>query len=411
MKGIRCATRTPTRAFPRWHPSSPRPTVVGVVVFWGAAAGSASLVAKPVPHRNSLALLAHCAQNRERRVAGWAKESVWTATAFVIAPGRIRGQRLSVGLLFAFFLVALVGSGCDHLGPGLGKSSLEAQYRLADAWPRAGEKPFHEPFGIAVAPGGENIVVSDARGGSVLVLAATNGALVREIGAGTLRRPTGVAVGPDGTVYVSDYELDAIFRFDAEGRIQSSWHGPYPQYFDAPSGLVVSGTSVYVADFYHKVIHILDREGKPTGKLGHPGQWGPGALDYPTDVETLPSAHLLVADAYNHRLVLFREDGRPAGTWGYHLLGVIPRPASGSRGFRIPTGIAAGPDGLVHVADSGNSRIVLLDRKGRFVTDWKLSRPKDSFHTPVNVAVHPHGKRVYATDIANQRILVLEVVR
>ncbi len=205
-------------------------------------------------------------------MAGWAKENVWTATAFVIAPRRSGGQRLSVVLLFAFFRVALVDSGCDRLEPGLGKSPLEAEYRLVGAWPRAGEKPFREPFGIAVDPGGGTPLVSDAREGSVLVLAASHGALVREICAGALRRPTGVAVGPDGTVYVSDYELDAIFRFDAEGRIQSSWHGPYPQYFDAPSGLVVSGSSVYVADFYHKVIYILDREGKPTGKFGQPGQ-------------------------------------------------------------------------------------------------------------------------------------------
>ncbi len=311
----------------------------------------------------------------------------------------------------AFLPLVFPSLGCEYLGAGPGKSPVEAEYHFVDAWPRAGEIPFREPFGIAVDPREGNVLVSDARESSVFVLAATNGALLGQIGAGALRKPTGVAVGPDSAVYVSDYELDVIFRFDAGGRLLSSWHGPHPQYFDAPSGLVVSGTSVYVADFYHKVIHVLDRDGKPTGKLGHPGQWGRGALDYPTAVETLASGDLLVADAYNHRLVLFREDGRPAGTWGYHLLGMIPRPASGSRGFRIPTGLAAGADGLVHVADSGNSRLVLLDEKGRFVTDWKIPRPKDSFLTPVGVAVSLDGRRIYATDIANRRILVLEVVR
>ena len=78
-------------------------------------------------------------------------------------------------------------------------------------------------------------------------------------------------------------------------------------------------------------------------------------------------------------------------------------------GFKVPTGVAFDAvNQLIHVADSGNHRVVMLDADGAFITEWLL-RDADPYYSPTMVAVSPDGERVYATDTAGDRIIVLNV--
>ena len=61
------------------------------------------------------------------------------------------------------------------------------------------------------------------------------------------------------------------------------------------------------------------------------------------------------------------------------------------------------------MADSGNGRVMMLDKDGAFVTDWAIREEGNGYHTPVAVATSPDGQKVYLTDIANQRVIVLGV--
>jgi len=63
----------------------------------------------------------------------------------------------------------------------------------------------------------------------------------------------------------------------------------------------------------------------------------------------------------------------------------------------------------MHVADARNYRVVMLDEQGRYVTDYTLSHRQGGPYAPMQVAVSPDGQRVYATDLANNRVLVLNV--
>ena len=45
-----------------------------------------------------------------------------------------------------------------------------------------------------------------------------------------------------------------------------------------------------------------------------------------------------------------------------------PRPVSSGAGFFVPTDIAVGPDGTIHVADSGNHRIRRISPDGKITT-------------------------------------------
>lgn len=317
----------------------------------------------------------------------------------------------SFGLLLLLGLVYLL------FGWGLQQSDSAASYELIAYWTEADGQEFDEPFGIAVDPRNGNVIITDAKAFQVLVL-SESGDLIRAFGSqgdgpGQFENPTGVAVDSDGTIYVSDYDLDRIQKFSETGEFVLTWgsSGTTNEQFDSPNGVAVDATgTVYVADFYNKVVKVFDTGGRFLRILGEPGQFGSGRLDYPTDVAAARDGAVLVADAYNYRIQRFDAEGRPRAAWGWHMFRVLPRPADGPQGFNVPSGIAFSPkDGFVHVADSANHRVVLLDGNGAFVTDWTIAEEGSGYHSPVAVAVSPDGRRVYLTDIANKRVIVLGV--
>lgn len=147
--------------------------------------------------------------------------------------------------------------------------------------------------------------------------------------------------------------------------------------------------------------------------LGRAGRLGAGALHYPTGVAITPQRELLIADAYKYQLQWFDLEGRPLRRIGDHLFGLWPRPAASDQGFFVPTGVAVGRDGILHVADSGDHRVVMLSAKREYVTDWRLPNPDSDVYSdvysPEHVAVSADGSTVYATDLAGNRVLVLGV--
>lgn len=290
-----------------------------------------------------------------------------------------------------------------------------AHYTLAATWEGqvATGGALDRPIGVAVAPSGD-VFVTDARLRVVHFNAAGEvlGEWGREgDGPGEFRNPVAAAVGPDGAVYVADYEQDRIQKFTATGEflLEFGRAGSGPGEFDAPAGLVVDDAgTVYVADFYNHRVQKRQASGS-SQVLGHPGRFGPGALHYPTGVALTPQRELLIADAYNYQLQWFDLDGRPLRRVGYHLFWLWPRPAASDNGFFAPTDVAAGRNGLLHVADSGNHRVVMLAADGAYVTDWRLPNAGSDVYSPEHVAASPDGSTVYATDLAGNRVLVLAV--
>jgi len=318
--------------------------------------------------------------------------------------------------------LASVGLGAAYLVIpwGLRSSDRQGTYRLDQTWTAAGDRTFRQPFAIAVDPRNGHVFVTDAANQRVVIFSG-EGEFIRQFGSegdgpGEFQRPTGIAVGPAGSIYVADYMQDRIQKFTAKGEFLRQWGstGSGNEQFRSPNGLAVDKKGrVYVADFMNKVVKVFSPKGEFVHTVGQPGQWQLGDLDYPTDVDVGPNGQIFVADAYNYRIQRYTPSGDPQVAWGWHLLWLWPRPNGGSKGFNIPTGVAVGPKERVHVADSSNNRIVMLGKQGAYITDWTLPDPASEngsgYHTPNMVAVGPKEKWVYATDIANNRVIVLEV--
>jgi DNA-binding beta-propeller fold protein YncE len=94
-----------------------------------------------------------------------------------------------------------------------------------------------------------------------------------------------------------------------------------------------------------------------------------GPFHYPTNVALAADGSLFISDGYgNARIHRFAPDGVHLLSWG--------EPGSGPGEFRLPHGIAVGPDGTVVVADRENSRLQFFSPDGQFVEQWTdVARP------------------------------------
>ncbi len=293
---------------------------------------------------------------------------------------------------------------------------VTAGYTLQTTWNGAEARggPLQRPIGIAVAPRGD-VYVTDAL--LRVVQFGSDGRVRGEWGhegqgRGEFSNPVGLAVAPNGAVYVSDYEQDRIQKFSPTGQFLMDFgtSGSGPRQFRSPAGLAVDRDgSVYVADFYNHRVQKLAENGAFEQVIGHAGRLGLGALHYPTSVAITREREILVADAYNYQLQWFSASGGPIRQVGYHLFWLWPRPVPSTAGFAVPTDAVAGSNGAVHVADSANRRIVMLSARGVYVADWRIPDANPDIYSPEHIAISPDGSTVYATDLAANRVLVLNV--
>jgi DNA-binding beta-propeller fold protein YncE len=225
---------------------------------------------------------------------------------------------------------------------------FDATGRFLKAWSTpANEKG--RPTGITVDPKGE-LLIADTHYHRVLRYSA-EGELLSEFGSegsepGKFLYPTCVAVGPDGSLYVSEYGgSDRIQVFTPEGNLIRSWgsYGKDPGQFDRPQHLAISGDRIYVADAANHRIQVFTLEGKLLAS------WGD--LKYPYSVEVDAQGNLLVAEYGRHRIVKFSPDGR--------LLASAGQPGAGPADLNTPwAAVPIGGDRIA-IVDYGNHRIQL----------------------------------------------------
>ena len=89
-----------------------------------------------------------------------------------------------------------------------------------------------------------------------------------------LRNPYGVALGPNGRVYVSDKGHHRVVCFDASGEVAFSFgaHGAGPGELNDPRGLCVACGRVWVADMCNHRIAVFTLRGRPLAPFGRYGE-------------------------------------------------------------------------------------------------------------------------------------------
>jgi uncharacterized protein (TIGR03663 family) len=225
----------------------------------------------------------------------------------------------------------------------------------------------------------------------------------------------GIAVGPDGTITIVDQLNYRVQQFQPDGTFLRQWggigtgpdkFGQINGYAFGPTGIAIApdGT-IYVADTWNHRISAFTSDGKPLRQWGSffNGQENPAGLpqhtsDFygPRGIAIAPNGLLYITDTGNSRVLVFDTNGKFVRTFGSF--------GTGDGQMDNPVGIAANMDGTIAVADTNNARILLFNSDGQFqsalpVADWATVKGLEAYPTFV-----PNGNLLIPSPTGNRLI-------
>ncbi len=266
-----------------------------------------------------------------------------------------------------------------------------------------------------------DLYVADSRNHRILHI-AEDGNLIQEWGSfgdiatgnapqGTFNEPWGVAVGPDGSVYVSDTWNHRVQKFTESGEPITMW-GQYGQplpdmpesksSFWGPRGIAVDQNGhVYVADTGNKRIAVFDLDGKFLTDFGSAG-FEPGQFDEPVGVAVGNDGVVYVTDTWNQRVQSFLP-----GADGLSFAPLAQWDVNGWFGQSLENKpfIAVDANNHVFISDPEGYRVIEYTSDGQFVRTWgDFGTGETEIGLASGVDVDANGN-IWVADAGNNRIL------
>jgi sugar lactone lactonase YvrE len=220
-------------------------------------------------------------------------------------------------------------------------------------------------------------------------------------------RPRRIAFGPDGLLYVTDQQNNAIRTVDPnalqtctlagtgdEGYNDSGNALGVPPTFSFPNGVAVdaSGT-VFVTENGNNVVRRIRRSG--------------GSVT----VDTFAGTFREITD----KTIQKRINGTRAGIASYRDAGLL------DSAFRTPDDIVIAPDGSIYIADAGNHAIRRISQQGGLsvvetvagngvpgFADGAAEHAR--FDTPTALALSIDGNSLFVADTRNDRVRRIDLV-
>jgi DNA-binding beta-propeller fold protein YncE len=190
---------------------------------------------------------------------------------------------------------------------------------------------------------------------------------------GQLNHPRGMAIGPDGNLYVADSQNARIAIFDPDGKLLRQFG-------------TVSTTD----------------PNSPVTPL-------PGSLREPWGVAVGQDGTIYVADTWNHRIQVFDNNGTFLRMWG-EFEQLPPAQEGKPNGFWGPRDVAVDSQNNVYVADTGNKRIRVYDARGNLLrTIGQGGATVGQLNEPVGLAINPQTGELFVADTWNRRIDVFDL--
>ena len=273
------------------------------------------------------------------------------------------------------------------------------------------EASFSFPYGIAVAPDGR-VFVSENAGRRIRMISADGATVSTYAGDGStnvLNQPAGLSLAPDGRLFIADSGNNRIRVVSADGNTLSTYAEGG---LNSPRAVALNADGrLFIADFSNHLIRTASPDGTISTYAGdgtaafNDGSTATAQFDVPADLAVRPNGSLLVADRDNHRIRSINA-GNVSTFAGNGETEVLNQ----------PFGIALAADGGVFVLDRSNQRIRLLSRDGSALNTYAGSGVagfKDGlaleaeFNNPTHIATAPDG-RLFVVDFGNHRIRVIE---
>jgi uncharacterized protein (TIGR03663 family) len=279
--------------------------------------------------------------------------------------------------------------------------------------PGSGPSQFNAPRSIAFADDG-SFFVADSKNHRIQHF-DPSGNFLKEWGSfgdvaqgetppGSLNEPWGIAVAPDGSVYVADTWNHRIQHFTADGEFLDSF-GRFGQGYDSdifwgPRSVAVDESGrIFVSDTGNKRVAVFDSSGTLITQFGGL-ESGLGQLNEPVGITFDSQGQLYVADTWNQRVVVFQEI---EGSFRF----VREWPIDGWWGESLENKpyLAVSPSDVVCVTDPEGYRVLCFNLEGEFLKGWgDYGYDFTTFGLPSGIAFKQDGT-IWVTDSVNNRVM------
>lgn len=275
------------------------------------------------------------------------------------------------------------------------------------------------PNGLAIGPDGQ-LYIAEA-GANRIQRVMPDGTTSTVSGQGDalgsadhLKQPYGLLIRRDGSLVVADTGNHRIVELVAGGAIVTMAGDGIPgsangiaktAQFKNPFAVALTALDeIVVADTGNNLIRLIDRSARvftiAGGDAGYAdGEVGKAQFNGPADVAVNEVGHVIVADLRNHAI---RVIDPVEGR--VHTLAGAAEPgnqdgAAAVARFRHPSGLDIDKAGYIYVADTGNSAIRRIAPDGQTITLARLQGL-----APSDVAIGTDGT-IYVTDAASNQVL------
>ena len=197
------------------------------------------------------------------------------------------------------------------------------------------------------------------RGAQPILVFDAHGRFLRSWGDGMIETAHGLRIDKHDQVWVTDIGGHRVLKFDGDGRqllaLGTGKPGAGLDQFNKPTDVAFGADgALYVSDGYgNSRVLKFSPSGALVGSWGTPGK-GKGEFHLPHSIVVDEQGRVLVGDRENDRIQVFDADGKLLDIWA---------------GF-APYGMALDADGALFVADGRANKILRLSADGKVVQAW-----------------------------------------
>ncbi len=258
------------------------------------------------------------------------------------------------------------------------------------------------PLDIAV-DSSERLLVADPGLRAVVVFDTSSGKtnIIRKISKGHLVSPVGISVDADDNIYVTDSALGLIASFDSEGKHRLDIGAGKLR---RPTGIVVDkkGGRILVVDTLAHQIKVFDLLGTELSAFGDYGN-GTGELNFPVFIAVDEMQNIWVVDSMNARVQCFDREGRYVRSFG--------KRGDSAGSFARPKGVAIDSEQHVYVVDSLFDNIQIFSQEGQLLLHFGQQGVGDGqFWLPAGVVIDKED-RIFIADSFNHRIQIFRYLK
>lgn len=245
----------------------------------------------------------------------------------------------------------------------------------------SGDGDIFGPQGVAIDPDG-NIFVVDENNNRIQKF-DKDGNFLLKFGSGApapvrtkaieplMSRPTDIARDSNGNLFITNRSGHTVYKYDKDGNyiktIGSTSASSVNGDFNSPTGIVVdSKDNIYVVDRFNARVQKLTNDGIFIKAIGLSGLED-GEFQYPFGIAIDKDDNIYVTDNVRGNVQKFDSDGK--------FLLAVGSKGEGDEKFDVLAGIAISTQGYIYTSDKGTDSIQVFSPVGDFIKKYATPIP------------------------------------